>query len=49
MSSIEWVKKKIIWTDINRIGLYDEWVAELVAEGYTLEDRRTKKTKPPDS
>ena len=45
MSSIEAVSKTIIWTDINYLGLNDKWVAELVADGYTLIDRRTGKPK----
>ena len=36
-------EKKVVWTDTNNIGLYQEWVNELVASGYTLEDRRTTK------
>ncbi len=42
MSSIQWSgKKRVIWTDINSIGLNDEWVADLVADGYEFIDRRT--------
>ena len=42
MSSIEWTPKpRVIWTDTNYLGLTEEWVAELVAEGYEFIDRRT--------
>ncbi len=43
MSSITWAgPKEIIWDDTNHLGLNDEWVAELVARGYELIDKRTK-------
>ena len=45
MSSIEVApRRRVIWTDRNNIGLTEEWVAELVAEGYKLVDRRTTET-----
>lgn len=42
MSSIDYApKKRVTWTDENRLGLDDAWVADLVARGYELVDLRT--------
>lgn len=42
MSSIEFApSRRVVWTDRNNLGLTEEWVAELVAKGYELVDRRT--------
>ena len=37
------VRHTVVWDDNNWLGLYQEWVDELVADGYTLIDNRTEK------
>ncbi len=42
MSYIDFVQKRVVLTDTNFLGLTDEWVEELKADGYEIIDRRTK-------
>ena len=41
MSNIDWVNKIVTWDDTNALGLYQGWVDELLADGYSLIDKRS--------
>jgi len=40
VSSIDFLTKTVIWTDNCRIGLNQDWVDRMLADGYTLIDQR---------